>query len=60
MKGRKFCPTCGCKRTHIGITRKCAGGFFLIPSICTGFEIVRKCENGHYWTKTWRTCNKNQ
>lgn len=53
MKGNKICPICGCKRTHIGITRKYTDSFFLIPSICIGFEIVRKCKNGHYWTKTW-------
>lgn len=53
MKGNKICPICGCKRTHIGITRKYTDSFFLIPSICIGFEIVRKCKNGHYWTKSW-------
>ena len=47
------CPICGYKRTHIGITRKYADGFFLMPQIWIGFEVVRKCKNGHYWTKTW-------
>lgn len=49
----KCCPICGKKRTHIGLKRKYLEGFFLIPSFCVGLETVRKCENGHYWGKTW-------
>lgn len=53
MGSGKYCPVCGYRRTHIGITRKYTDGFFLIPRIFIGFEVVRKCKNGHYWTKTW-------
>ena len=53
MCGEKYCPICEHKRTHIGIARKYSDGFFLIPRVWIGFEIVRKCKNGHYWTRTW-------
>lgn len=49
----KYCPICGEKRTHVGIKRKYLESFFIFPSICVGLETVRKCENGHYWGKTW-------
>lgn len=52
------CPVCGQKRTHIGLTSKWAGGSFLLPKFWVGFEVIRKCEAGHYWTKSWHTVSR--
>lgn len=54
MPKNKYCPICGSKRTHIGLAMRYIDGFFLLPSIWVGFEIVRKCKNGHFWSKRWR------